>query len=147
LSKKLNLGYDIFESVMGSREVQAKNLAKYLVDLSKEYNLPVVIHGKSYKPRVPYVDGSYSLLIGHYCAEYGVIPSYVDKYTGDEYNEDIPAIFLLAHSATTTYKYWDSPKKDEMYCNIPNGSIVVDPWRKFTSNDIKVIHYGNTRAE
>lgn len=145
LSKKLNLGYDVFESVMGSREIQAKNLSKYLVDISKENNLPIVIHGKAYKPRVSYVDGSYSLLVGYYCSEMGITPEYVDKYTGDEYHKNDPAIFLLAHSVETTYKYWNVEKEEELYCQIPLGSIVVDPWRKFKSTDVKVIHYGNTR--
>jgi len=145
LSQKLGLGYDMFESVMKSREIQAKNLAEYLVTLSNQHNLPIVIHGKSYKPRVKHLDGSYSLLIGHYCKEFGKAVSYVDPGTRDVYTSDKPAIFLLAHSATTTYKYWDAPESDELYCEIPEGSVVVDPWRKFKSKNLKVIHYGNTR--
>lgn len=145
LSKKLDLGYDIFESVMRSREGQAKNFTKYLVDLSEENNLPIIIHGKSYKPRVSHLDGSYSLLVGHYCNEYGKSVTYIDGCVGDDYQPESPAIFLLAHSATTTYKYWDAPESDELYCEIPKGSIVVDPWRKFKSKDLTVIHYGNTR--
>lgn len=145
LSQKLDLGYDIFESVMKSREVQAKNLAEYLVELSKKNNLPIVIHGKSYKPRVKHLDGSYSLLIGHYCEQMGIVPKYVDTGFDGEYTLNEPAVFLLAHSATTTYKYWDAPEEDELYCNIPKGSVVVDPWRKFKSDEVIVIHYGNTR--
>ena len=35
---------------------------------------------------------------------------------------------------------------DTLYCDIPDGSVVVDPWRKFIGNDnIEVNHYGNTR--
>ena len=147
LSKKLNLGYDVFESVMKSREIQAKNLAEYLVDISKKNNLPIVIHGKSYKPRVGHLDGSYSLLIGHYCTEMGIVPKYIDKNIDKEYILNEPAIFLLAHSVTTTYKYWDAPESDELYCEIPKGSIVVDPWRKFSSKDFTVIHYGNSRQK
>lgn len=145
LSKKLDLGYDIFESVMGSREAQAKNLAKFLVDISNENSLPIVIHGKAYKPKVSYIDGSYSLLVGYYCQEMGIPPKYVDKYTGDEYTSNDPAVFLLAHSASTTYKYWNNYGEEELYCEIPTGSIVVDPWRKFKSADLTVIQYGNTR--
>jgi len=145
LSKKLNLGYDIFESVIKSREIQAKNLAEFLVKLSKENNLPIVIHGKSYKPRVKYLDGSYSLLVGHYCKELGVAPVYVDSFIKDVYNSNEAAVFLLAHSVTTTYRYWDAPTEEELYCKIPKDSIVVDPWRKFKSPDLKVIYYGNSR--
>ena len=43
--------------------------------------------------------------------------------------------------------YADINKKQELYCTIQSHSVVVDPWRKFTTmdNTIKVIHYGNTR--
>lgn len=143
LAHKLELGYDFFEGIMRSREMQAKKLAERLVELSNIHTLPIVIHGKAYKPKVPYIDGSYSLLIGHYCNQMGQTPIYVDKYTGDEYTPDGPAVFLLAHSASTTY--WHDSNNDELYCEIPKGSIVVDPWRKFTSDNVTVIHYGNTR--
>ena len=142
LAEKLDLGYDLFESIMGSREVQAKNLAKKLIELAGD-GLPIVIHGKAYKPKVPYIDGSYSLLVGHYCVEMGKTPVYVDKYTGDEYTPNGPAVFLLAHSASTTY--WHEDSRDELYCAIPRGSIVLDPWRKFKSDEHRVIHYGNSR--
>ena len=143
LANKLELGYDFFEGIMRSREMQAKKLAERLVELSNNHTLPIVIHGKAYKPKVPYIDGSYSLLVGHYCNQMGQTPIYVDKYTGDEYTPDGPAVFLLAHSASTTY--WHDGSSDELYCEIPKGSIVLDPWRRFKSNDVTVIHYGNTR--
>lgn len=146
LAQELDLGYDFFEGIMKSREVQARNMANRLVELANmdDRNLPIVIHGKAYKPKVSYVDGSYSLLVGHYCIEMGKPPIYVDKYTGDEYRSDKPAVFLLAHSASTTY--WHTDNADELYCKIPEKSIVLDPWRKFkTDENITVIHYGNTR--
>ena len=147
LSHKLELGYDMFEGIMLSREEQARNLALRLVELAYDNKIPIVIHGKAYKPRVSYIEGSYSLLVGHFCKELApnVELFYVDKCTGDTYDSKKPAVFLLAHSATTTYRYWDNPDSDELYCEIPEGSIVVDPWRKFTSDTLKVIHYGNTR--
>jgi hypothetical protein len=38
---------------------------------------------------------------------------------------------------------------DKLYCDIEFGSIVVDPWRKFTTSDetVRVIYYGNTRGQ
>jgi len=84
-----------FESVMGSREGQAKNLAKYLVKLSEENDLPIIIHGKSYKPRVSHLDGSYSLLVGYYCLEYGRTVTYVDSCTGDNYQPRIPSSIFI----------------------------------------------------
>lgn len=147
MAQELDLGYDLFDSIMNAREIQAKNLAQRLVDLAKENNQSIVIHGKAYKPNVSYCDGSYSLLIGYYCKELGIEPIYIDPLTRDNYQPLTPAVFLLAHSATTTYKYTqlDTLVFDSLYCTIPKGSTVVDPWRTYQNETCTVIHYGNTR--
>ena len=52
----------------------------------------------------------------------------------------------MAHCAEITYDYADVEKHQQLYCEIKEGSVVVDPWRKYsTDKNIKVIHYGNTR--
>ena len=109
--------------------------------------MDIVVHGKAYKPGVPYLEGSYSLLIGHYCKQLGVETKFVDPLTGNDFIPTKPSVFLLAHSPSTTYKYMtkEGDGTDTLYCEIPKGSIVVDPWRKFKSTDSRVIHYGNTR--
>ena len=145
MAKELDLGYDLFDSIMRAREIQAENIAKELHRLAEENDMPVYIHGKSYKPKVPYTDGSYSLLIGYYLQQMGITPTYIDPYTGDVYQPKEPGVFLMAHSASITYDYTKDKSQDEIYCVIPPESIVVDPWRKFTSSVSKVIHYGNTR--
>lgn len=146
MAQNLDLGYDLFDSIMHAREIQAKNLAKCLVEESASSGLPIVIHGKAYKPNVPYVDGSYSTLVGHYCEEMGKNVTYVDPLTGDTVPTSIKAVILLAHCAEITYDYADVEKSQQLYFDIEEGSIVVDPWRRFkTAKDIKVIHYGNTR--
>ena len=148
MAEELNLGYDLFDSIMNAREIQADNLAKRLEWYSTERNLPIVIHGKAYKPGVSYLEGSYSMLIAHYLEERGHTVQYVDPMTGDVYQPEGPCVFLLAHSASTTYKYMkeEGDDNDLLYCDIPTGSVVVDPWRKFIGEDgIEVNHYGNTR--
>ncbi len=145
LAQELDLGYDLFDSIMSAREIQAENLAKELVKHSKETNYKIYIHGKAYKPKVSYMDGSYSLLVGHYCEQLGCPVTYIDPYTGDNLHPVDPGVFLLAHSAETTYEYTGNKQHDDLYCTIPSNSIVVDPWRKFISHDSKVVHYGNTR--
>ena len=50
LAEQTDLGYDLFDSIMRAREVQAENLARELV----RHGLPVVILGKSFKPGVSY---------------------------------------------------------------------------------------------
>jgi len=147
MAQELGLGYDLFDSIMNAREVQAENLALRLVNIATEHNMPIYIHGKAYKPGVPYEDGSYSLLVGYYCNKHEFTPTYIDPLTGDNNKPEQPCVMLMAHSASTTYKYMkeEGDDTDTVYCEIPSGSVVVDPWRKFTSNSIEVVYYGNTR--
>jgi UDPglucose 6-dehydrogenase len=147
MASQLELGYDLFDAVMNARQIQARNLAARLAALAREENLPIYIHGKAYKPGVEYLDGSYSLLVGHYCEQFGFATVYIDPLTGDNIQPTDPGVFVLAHSASTTYQYTHADQADCLYCEIPSGSTVVDPWRKFSTDrtDIKVVHYGNTR--
>jgi UDPglucose 6-dehydrogenase len=144
LAEELNLGYDLFDAIMSAREIQAKNLAKELVKHAKQNKMSIFIHGKAYKPGVEYCDGSYSLLIGHYCEELGYQPTYIDPLTGDEIN-GCYGVVLLAHNRKVTYEYRGFEELQSLYCKIEQGSIVVDPWRTFKSANHTVIHYGNTR--
>ena len=151
LAQEYDIGYDLFDTVMHAREVQAKNLAEFLVAQADELGLPIIIHGKAYKPDVPYCIGSYSTLVGHYIKEAGRTVKYVDPLADDA--SDViadntePAVFLWAHNRKITYEYTGGQVDTQPYCEIPKGSIIVDPWRKLTtSNDITVIHYGNTRS-
>lgn len=123
LAKRLNLNYDLFHSIMYAREMQAMNLAIFLM----KYNLPVVILGKSFKPGVSLTDGSYSLLVGYYLDE---------VYYDIEPNINRPFVYLLAHrNMFHDYKF----KK---------GSIIVDPWREFPKIDgCLTIKYGNSRVK
>ena len=149
LAEHLDLGYDIFNTVMHAREIQAKNLAKYLDDLQDLTDLPIVIHGKAYKPDVDLLDGSYSLLIGSYLTEMGAKYVYSDPLTGDIVADETTAIVLLAHNRTITYGYTGEMPEQQLYYKLGLSSVVVDPWRKFKTNtkSIKVIHYGNTRGQ
>ena len=145
LAQELDLGYDLFDSIMTAREIQAENLAKELVKHAEESGLNIYIHGKAYKPDVEYCDGSYSLLVGHYCTQLGYNPIYIDPLTGDNV-DSVQGVILLAHNKRVTYEYRGFAENQGLYCAIEKGSIVVDPWRTFfTLEDIKVVHYGNTR--
>ena len=153
LAQEYDIGYDLFDTVMLARERQAENLAKFLFDTSSatDSQMPVVIHGKAYKPDVPYCIGSYSTLVGHYLQIMGVNAKYVDPLADDLTDVistiDSPSVILWAHDRQITYEYTGEQSRTQSYCNIPAGSIIVDPWRKIQSTDkIKVIHYGNTRA-
>ena len=168
MAEELDLGYDLFDAVMLSREKQAENMA---LRLTKEAgHMPVVIVGKAYKPLVEYEAGSASMLVGHYVKEMGTDLYYYDEKTGDMPPQDIldnPAVYLLAHNPSITYGEqldtvpgWYGDHKvtdcDDALVETGNGtelsfakgSVVIDPWRKTPDIDgIKVIHYGNTRVK
>ena len=144
MAQELNLGYDLFDAVMTAREIQAENLAKELVKHAKANRMSIFIHGKAYKPGVEYCDGSYSLLVGHYCEQLVYTPTYIDPLTGDDIN-DVFGVVLLAHNRAVTYEYRGFNEQQSLYCKIEKESIIVDPWRTFKSTDHTVIHYGNTR--
>lgn len=148
LAERLGLGYDLFDTIMHAREKQAKNLAMFLADTGLKSNLPIVIHGKAYKPDIDMLDGSYSLLIGHYLKEVGVDFRYADPLTNDTVPHETSAVILLAHNRQVTYGYTGELPEQQLYFTPGPGSIIVDPWRTFrTKNtDWKVIHYGNTRG-
>ena len=118
MAQEYGLTYDLFDAVMKSREEQAKNIANKLIELRSENELPIVILGESFKPGVPYVDGSYTKLIAHYL-DYPSL--YYDKIVE-------PAIYLLGHRGT---------HNDTVF---PEGSIVLDPWRERKNKD--TIYYG-----
>ena len=87
------------------------------------------------------------MLIATYINECGIDVEYVDPMTDDDRTSTGPAVFLMAHSASTTYEYTGNSHKDALYCDIPERSIVVDPWRKFNAvSGVIVEHYGNTRT-
>jgi len=111
LAEELDLGYDLFGSIIHAREQQASNMAKYLKELSEEHDLPIVILGKGFKPDLEYEDGSPSILVSQFC-----------ECTFDDISK--PAVFLLAHSRQTTFS-----KANKEY-DLPEGSVVVDPWRE-----------------
>ena len=150
LAQEYDIGYDLFDTIMHAREIQAENLAKFLVDQAKARGMSIVIHGKAYKPDVPYCIGSYSTLVGHYVKQLGFNIRYVDPLADDStevISELIgPCIILWAHDRQITYEYTGEQNKTQPYCEIPQGSVIVDPWRKLElSDNYTVIHYGNTR--
>ena len=150
LAQEYDIGYDMFDTIMYAREIQARNLAEFLADQAKQHAMSIVIHGKAYKPDVPYCIGSYSTLVGHYVKQLGFNVRYLDPLADDptEVISELigPAVILWAHNRKITYEYTGDQVDTQPYCEIPPGSVVVDPWRKLPlSEKHTVIHYGNTR--
>ena len=158
MAENLDLGYDLFDTIMVSREKQARNMAEFLLETAVKldpdgYEFPkIYIHGKAYKPGIDMIDGSYSLLVGHYLEESYITPIYIDPLTHDMPEEPVDGVVLLAHNAGVTYDYMDEHSKirpQTLYCEVEPGSVIVDPWRQFPKDllpDVEVIHYGNTRG-
>ena len=168
MAEELDLGYDLFDAVMLSREKQAENMAKRLMELAGD--MPIIIVGKAYKPLVEYEAGSSSMLVGHYIVNEGFNLHYYDEQTGDIPKQDIldnPAVYLLAHNPEVTYGeqldtvpgWYDNHNVSDCdtalavltgngsELSFAQGSIVVDPWRKTPDiTGVQVIHYGNTRG-
>ena len=146
LSKELDLGYDLFSTIMTAREQQTLNIAKFVDD--NRNGLPVVIVGKAYKPGVEYLHGSGSVLLGHYLKELDIPFVYLDINTGDDPVLDYPACYVLMHNAQVTYS--DSPLKDSVISQkiapMP-GSVVVDIWRKSSREEypasVNLVKFGD----
>jgi len=174
MADNLDLGYDLFDAVMRSREVQAENMAKLLCEFSveiPELDLPVIIVGKAYKPLVPYDAGSSSMLVGHYVESAGIPLYYYDEVMNEIPPQEVldkPAVYLLAHNPEITYgeqldfvKGWYDQHRvtgaDEALTvatangtelKFADGSVIVDPWRKLPAiPGCEVVHYGNTRKD
>ena len=160
MADELELGYDLFDAVMESREVQARNMAQKLMELAGNEHpsfglvpdLPIIIVGKAYKPLVEYEAGSSSMLVGHYIKEHGFELHYYDEQTKDIPSDEVlsePAVYLLAHNPGITYGdqldtvpgWYDDHNVSDCdtalvstgngtELNFAPGSIVVDPWRK-----------------
>ena len=147
LANELDLGYDLFHAFMHSRDMQAMNMAQRLIELHRETKMPIVIHGRAYKPYVEYTIGSYSELVGHFISAAGIEFEYADPLTGNFFQPQEPTIFLMAHNAAVTYSGTGvDVHPDVFYCAIPPGSTIVDPWRTLPDMyGVNVIHYGNPR--
>jgi UDPglucose 6-dehydrogenase len=115
LSRELELGYDLFGSVMTARERQAENMAQDILKHGKN----VFFSSNSYKPGTELVDGSYSLLVQYYIKKHGgLIASQQD---------DSVQVIVRVHESDAII--------DNSKC------IVFDPWRSYTPAP-NVIYYG-----
>lgn len=138
LADRLDLGYDLFDAIMLAREKQAENMAKKCL----EYGKKVLIIGKAYKPAVHYINGSASMLVGHYIKQHGGEVRYYDLNTGDiEFDKDWSEVALIG--------YWDKWTFDTLQ-KLGTDLTIVDPWRMVNPNYVatdKIVHYGDTRKK
>jgi len=115
LAKELNLGYDLFESIMTARERQAEHMAKAILEHGKN----IYFTSNSYKPGTNLMDGSYSLLVQHYVVKHGgqIVHGF-----------DNPAeVIVRVHES-------DQITTDDK-------TIIFDPWRTYPKAE-NVVYYG-----
>ena len=125
LNEKYKMGYDLFDAIMKAREEQAANMARYCL----QFQMPVVILGKAFKPGIDQEAGSPSMLVGWYIEKLGNQKVYYDKIP------DGKAYTILIHDKGLIPETWDNP-----------GSCIVDPYRELGPVKNHVVkHYGNTR--
>ena len=145
LAENLDLGYDLFKAISHAREKQTENMAEFIAQFCRKEKKPCVINGKAYKPAVAYTIGSPSLLLGHYLEQKGIEVIYADNETGDNANETIDCVCVMAHDPQTTFDHTGKRYQQKLYFNPVKGNTVIDPWRCFKHDDYNVIYYGNTR--
>jgi UDPglucose 6-dehydrogenase len=115
LAKELDLGYDMFETIMTAREKQAENMALAILEHGKN----VWFSSDSYKPGTDLVDGSSSLLVQHY----------VKKHGGTLANGiDTPVQVIVRVHETDQFTADDK-------------TTIFDPWRSYPPAD-NVFYYG-----
>ena len=116
LAKELDLGYDLFESIMTARERQAESMAKAILEHGKN----IWFSSDSYKPGTNLVDGSYSLLVQHY----------VTKHGG-----------LLANGIDTPVEVIVRVHESDQI-SADSSTIIFDPWRSYPKAN-NVVYYGH----
>lgn len=130
MAKRLNLGYDLFDSIMKVREQQAYNMARYVM----QYQMPVVILGKAFKPGIDQTIGSPSMLVGWYIQN-------LDDSMKVYYDE-------APDDGAFTYLIHDKGLMPETF---NPGSCIIDPYRTLKHSDATkhcvIKYYGNTRTE
>ena len=117
LAKELDLGYDIFATIMFAREKQAENMALAILEHGKN----VYFTSDTYKAGTDMKEGSYSLLVQHY----------IQKHGGQLVNgfENPVQVIVRVHET------------DEITAD--NNTIIFDPWRSYPPAD-NVIYYGKS---
>jgi UDPglucose 6-dehydrogenase len=148
LAMELHLGYDLFGAIIESRECQARNIAKFLVEMAKaEGSNEVWLHGEAFKPGLAYTQGSYSHLIAHFIVEQGMSAFFIDPHTGASVT-NVKGVILLAHNSEVEYDRGAQRSRPRFYCRFEPGSVIVDPWRRTKPEDVpgcRLVLYGNTR--
>ena len=114
LSKRLDLGYDLFEGIMTARERQAEHMAKAILTHGKNIHFS----SDTYKAGTGLVDGSYSLLVQYFVKKHG-------GNIVDGFDNPVQVIVRVHESDKIT---------------ADSSTVIFDPWRTYPKAD-NVVYY------
>ena len=140
LARRLNLSYDLFDSIMRAREKQTEWLADLICCWRTATNLPISILGKAYKPECSLVDGSPALLLARILRERKIDFDHWDPYVDgprripETGSVDFqPRLYFIA----TKHEYFNSQYM------FPKGSKIIDPFRYISQSSlVEIIKVG-----
>jgi UDPglucose 6-dehydrogenase len=123
LSDKVGLQYNFYDAIMTAREKQTEFLANLVEEQWKKTSLPVVLMGESFKANTAITVGSPAVLLGSILQEKGIPFSYFDPYSRPSLALTTDKSIFLVSCAHDSF----------MDLRLPEGSILIDPHRKYSS--------------
>lgn len=145
LARELALSHDLFEDAMVARENQTQWLVDLVSEKCAEHNLPPAILGLAYKPGSHITTGSparlaFSQLMKERFALHGGCDIFDPHVTAPQVirsKPTVPAVFLVG-CRHPEFPEWE----------LPEGSVVIDPWRYMPDRDgIEVHRIGATNEQ
>lgn len=141
LSKKLDVSYDFFDSIMTCRENQTEYIANLIVKYYNKYkDYDIYLFGKAFKSNTGISTGSPAILLSNILKEKGIKFVHYDPYVDDKKPPlKNKAIYCLStkHSCFQDYVF-------------PNGSVVIDPFRyikKGKNGEIEIHSVGSNKND
>ena len=133
LARKINLSYDLFDSIMKTREAQADWLASMMIEKSDTLSLPICILGIAYKSGTNLITGSHALLVKNILNEKGHGVDIIDPIVYPDWPVRLKrAVYLIGNKEATYAGY-----------HFPMGSVVIDPHRYIADQEgVTVIRLG-----
>lgn len=128
LADEVGMSSNIWEDLMSAREEHMHWLAHEAFDLSIDYELPLIILGRSFKPETNIETGSSAILMSNLLKDHDI------EHLHLEDTKHLPEAVYVIATSHEKYKHYAFPK----------GSIVLDPFRYIPDrNGVTIIKVGN----
>jgi len=130
IADKVNLSYNIFDSLMLAREKHMQWIADLAIIKAEEEVLPIYVMGESFKPETFITTGSPAVLLAN------IIGETHDVVIVPEFSEPPePGVYILGVAHT---EYIDT--------KFPEGSVIIDPFRMVEATEnVEVVRIGDER--